>query len=66
MLSAQWSLCVFCYSLYSFIRAAGLSEEDIAKIHAPIGLPIKAVTPQEIAVSIAAEMILVRAERRLG
>ena len=46
------------------LKAAGLSEEVIAKVHTPIGLPIKAVTPAEIAVSIAAEMILERANRR--
>ena len=39
----------------------GFSPADIARIHAPIGLPIKAKTPEEIAISIAAEMILHRA-----
>ncbi len=33
-------------------------------MHAPIGTAIRAVTPEEIAVSIAGEMILVRAEHR--
>lgn len=42
----------------------GFSEADLAQVHAPIGTKIKAVTPAEIAVSIAGEMILVRAERR--
>lgn len=46
------------------LRAQGISEEIIAKVHTPIGIPIKAVTPEEIAVSIAGELILVRAERR--
>ncbi|MBO4881592.1 MAG: XdhC family protein, partial [Firmicutes bacterium] len=41
-----------------------ISEEQLAKVHTPIGLAIGAVTPEEIAVSIAAEMIQVRAERR--
>ena len=36
---------------------AGFSQDDIARIHAPIGLPIGAQTPAEIAVSIAAELI---------
>lgn len=40
----------------------GFSEADIGRIHAPIGLPIKARTPEEIAISIAAELILHRAE----
>ncbi|MBO4915965.1 MAG: XdhC family protein [Oscillospiraceae bacterium] len=38
----------------------GFSEEDIARIHSPIGLPIRAQTPEEIAVSITAELILHR------
>ena len=46
------------------LRTAGVAEEQIAKVHTPIGLAIGAVTPEEIAVSIAAELIRVRAERR--
>ena len=46
------------------LRERGISEEAIARIHTPIGTPIKAVTPEEIAVSIAGELILTRAERR--
>ena len=44
------------------LREEGFSEADVARIHAPIGLPIQARTPEEIAVSIAAEMILHRAK----
>ena len=41
----------------------GVSNEQFEqRVHAPIGLPIRAETPEEIAVSIAAEMILFRAE----
>lgn len=43
------------------LRDEGFTEADVARIHAPIGLPIKAKTPEEIAISIAAEMILHRA-----
>lgn len=43
---------------------AGIDERKIDKLHTPIGLAIKAVTPAEIAVSIAAELILHRAENR--
>jgi xanthine dehydrogenase accessory factor len=38
----------------------GLPREAFEKIHAPMGLEIGAITPEEIAVSVAAEMIAVR------
>ena len=47
--------------LFDMLRKEGYSEEDIKRVHAPIGLSIQAETPEEIAVSIAAEMIQVRA-----
>jgi xanthine dehydrogenase accessory factor len=37
-------------------RAQGIGENALARIHAPIGLPIGAVSPAEIAVSIMAEI----------
>lgn len=43
------------------LRGEGVSEEAIAAVHAPIGLTIGAETPEEIAVSVAAEVIAVRA-----
>lgn len=46
------------------LRAAGISEEAIRSVHSPIGLPILAETPAEIAISIAAEMIQCRAETK--
>lgn len=39
------------------LRAAGLDDERIARIRAPIGLDLGAVSPAEIAVSILAELI---------
>ncbi len=42
------------------LRDDGVSEEDIARIHGPIGLDIGAVTPEETAVSILAEVVAVR------
>ena len=44
------------------LAAAGFSQQDIDRVHAPIGLPILAETPEEIAISVAAEMIRHRAE----
>jgi xanthine dehydrogenase accessory factor len=38
------------------LKAQGASDSDIARIHAPIGLNIGAVSPAEIAVSIMAEI----------
>lgn len=39
------------------LRRAGFSEEQISTVFAPIGLPIGAVTPAEIALSILAQVI---------
>ena len=46
------------------LREAGIGEAAIASMHTPIGTAIKAVTPEEIAVSITGEMIMVRATAR--
>lgn len=48
------------------LRNCGFSKRVIQSVHTPIGLDIGAVTPSEIAVSIAAEMIQVRAEHLKG
>jgi xanthine dehydrogenase accessory factor len=42
------------------LLARGVSQEHLDRIHQPIGLPIKAETPEEIAVSILAEIIAVK------
>jgi len=49
------------------LRTAGFGETDIARIHAPIGLDIGAVSPAEIAVAILAELVAaLRKDRRRG
>ena len=45
---------------------AGFSGDVIDAIHSPIGLPIGAETPEEIAVSVAAELIAHRSGRLAG
>ncbi|MDW7981336.1 MAG: XdhC/CoxI family protein [Thermomicrobium sp.] len=45
------------------LRRAGFSDEELTRLHAPIGLDIGAKTPAEIAVSILAEIIAVRRGR---
>lgn len=43
-----------------YLRASGLAEEQIARLKAPAGLDIGAYTPEEIAVSILAELVQLR------
>ena len=47
------------------LKLAGIPEDRINSVHAPIGIPIGSVTPEEVAISIAAELIKVRADRRI-
>jgi xanthine dehydrogenase accessory factor len=39
------------------LKEVGLSDEEIARIHSPIGLDLGARTPEETAISIAAEIV---------
>jgi xanthine dehydrogenase accessory factor len=48
------------------LRAAGVPEAQIAKIRGPVGLDIGASTPEEMAISIMAEIIAVRRGRKGG
>lgn len=45
------------------LRADGFEEAQLSGLYTPVGIQIGAETPEEIAVSIAAELILVRARR---
>jgi xanthine dehydrogenase accessory factor len=46
--------------IYDQLRSEAMPPELLKRVHAPIGLDIGAVTPQEIAVSILAELIAVK------
>ena len=47
-------------SVIKELEKEGIPREAFERIHAPMGLEIGAVTPEEIAVSVAAEMIAIR------
>lgn len=48
--------------IYGSLMAEGVAAEDLHRVHCPIGVAIGAETPEEIAVSIVAELIQVRAQ----
>ena len=48
------------------LRANGADEDKLKKVHAPIGLDIGAVTPEEVALAIMAEIVAVRRGGRGG
>jgi len=47
-------------AIFSHLLAKGIAKEQLDRVHAPIGLEIHAQTPEEIAVSILAEIVTVR------
>src|SRR5947209_419105 len=49
----------------AYLRASGLTEQQIAHLKAPAGLDIGSVTPEEIAASILAELVQVK-RRKVG
>ena len=51
-------------TIFNNLKGLGFSEQRMSRVHSPIGLDIGAQTPEEIAVSIAAELISVRAGKR--
>jgi xanthine dehydrogenase accessory factor len=50
--------------VFGELRREGFAESDLARVHSPIGLDIGASTPEEIALSVAAELVQVRAGLR--
>ena len=51
-------------TVYNNLKEKGFTPDQLQRVHAPIGLDIGALTPEEIAVSIVAEMIKVHRERK--
>ena len=49
-------------TLYQSLIEKGIAKETLGRVHAPIGIDINSETPEEIAVSIVAELIKVRGE----
>jgi len=50
-------------TVFDALKKQGVGEAALARVHAPIGLEIHAETPQEIAVSILAEIIQVKRKK---
>ena len=49
-------------TLYQNLIEKGIDKETLGRVHAPIGIDINSETPEEIAISIVAELIKVRGE----
>lgn len=53
-------------AIYRTLREKGATDEQLARVYSPIGISINAETPEEIAVSIVAQLIKVRSELMNG
>lgn len=51
-------------TIYNHLREQGVPDEKLKTVHAPIGLEIGAETPEEIALSIAAELVQVKGKNK--
>lgn len=49
-----------CQTILDHLRSDGFSEEDLARVYAPIGLNLGGPSPEEIAVAILAEIVATR------
>jgi len=47
-------------AIFQYLLGKGFTKQALARVHAPIGIKIGAQTPEEIAVSIVAELISLR------
>jgi xanthine dehydrogenase accessory factor len=52
--------------IYASLIEEGVAAEDLRRVRTPIGISIGAETPEEIAVSIVAELIQIRAQAHQG
>ncbi|MFW5731311.1 MAG: XdhC family aldehyde oxidoreductase maturation factor [Desulfonatronovibrionaceae bacterium] len=50
-------------AIYHSLLNQGISQDQLDRVHCPVGLPIGADTPEEIAVSIVAQLIQVRSKK---
>lgn len=50
-------------AIYELLRQEGVSDLDLARVRCPIGLAIDAETPEEIAISVVAELVQTRARK---
>ena len=53
-------------ALYEKLMAAGVTEKQLAAVHAPIGLALGGEAPEEIAVAILAEILMTKYGKRRG
>jgi xanthine dehydrogenase accessory factor len=51
-------------TVFSNLKSEGITQAALDRIHSPIGLPISTETPEEIAVSIMAEIIDIRRRKK--
>jgi xanthine dehydrogenase accessory factor len=47
-------------AIYKELEKEGIAAEKLARVYAPVGIDIGAITPEEIAISIVAELIAIR------
>ena len=50
----------------ALLREEGMADADLARLHSPIGLDIGGREPEEIALSIAAQLVAVREDKPIG
>ena len=51
-------------AIYKELEREGITREKLERVYAPMGIDIGAITPEEIAVSVAAELIAIRRNSR--